>query len=209
MKTGHKIMVWGIIVAAVIAIIAIAVPVCIYFRGEQVTEKHRTEEAEEKKLGEQRQQEFERERAKPKLHYVSVRYEDGYTILTFKNKSPVTPAAVSLFTFVISDPDTLRRIERRHPKPKEYMVERENNLDDVGFTKGYWSRDGTYGFPKDVGYHVPPNEVNDFRLAIINPKWAGERFVGTLEIEHSSDKPPHLMETYRLQDVRIDPKSRP
>ena len=187
MKTGHKIAIWAIIVPALIAVLALY----SHFRGEQ------------------EQRRLEQERAKPKLDYVSVRYENGYTILTFRNSSPVTPAVVSLFTFRISDPDTLRRIERRHPKPKQYMPERENNLDDVGFTKGYWSRDGSYGFPKDVGYHIPANEVNDFRLGIINPKWAGERFVGTLEIEYSSDNPPHLMETYTLRDVTIHPKSRP
>jgi hypothetical protein len=141
--------------------------------------------------------------ARSRIDYVAVRYENGYTILTFRNKSPVTPVAVTHLDFTISAPQALARIKRVDPPPKEFMAGSRNNIDDVGFTEGYWTATNTYRYSKVVGYHIPPGEVSDFQLVIINPMWAGARFTGDLEVQFSSGDPSNVMATYKLRDVTI------
>lgn len=145
----------------------------------------------------------ERKNAQPQIEYVDYRYEDGYTFLTFRNKSTVTPVAITQSEFVISDPQTLKRIKRKHPKPARNLLGNPNPINDISFTDGYWKKDGSYAFLMSLGIHIPPSELNDIRLAIVNSKWSKKSFVGTLNIDYSSDNPAHNMLTYTLESVTI------
>jgi hypothetical protein len=150
---------------------------------------------------------IEEKKGQPKIEYVAVRYANGETILTFRNPSSVT-VAVSQLTYTISDGPTLERIQRKYPKPTRFSAESPNDCDSVVFTRGYWIPEGTYAFDLGVGIHIDPGEVSDIALAIADPEWAGEQFIGTVSVDFSSAAPAHVMSNYVLSKVTIEAKHR-
>jgi hypothetical protein len=130
--------------------------------------------------------------AQPNLAYVhdSARFDEGDTVLTFENESAVAPAAITAIHFEITDADMLARIERKHPRPHEPETTSINSADDIVFTEGEWCGGQCYSFSLRASNHVPPSSVNNIRLAIVNPKWAGQTFVGMLIVEYSGYNSP-------------------
>lgn|GEM_PF-4947594 len=142
--------------------------------------------------------------SQPNLVYVqnSAAYENGYTVLTLKNRSSVAPAAITAIRFLVTDAAGLARIERKHPKPQEPVEVSSNVVDNVVFTEGEWF-DDNYCFSLRLSNHIPPSSVNDLRLAIVNPKWTREKFRGKLTIEYGGSNSP-----LQLNDVTIHGRRR-
>lgn len=130
---------------------------------------------------------YQKRQARPQPEYVTTRYEGGDPILTFCNNSPVTPVAVTRFCFVVTKFPESRRIDS--PKLVSEGIGSSNPVDNVAFTTGEWVPDGRYILSQPVGYHIEPNRVNDFRLAIIKPDWAGGRINGDVYMEYASNGP--------------------
>jgi len=137
-------------------------------------------------------QEEKYRQSQPHLSYVqdSAKYDGGYLVLTLENQSPVTPAAITGIVFAVTDPDSLARIERKEPIPQGMVPMKTNESDDVVFTEGEWVSSDRYEFYLRHSFHVPPSDVNNLRLAIVNRKWAGQEFTGELEIQYTGDNTP-------------------
>ncbi|HEY4313345.1 MAG TPA: hypothetical protein VGN12_28100 [Pirellulales bacterium] len=140
-----------------------------------------------------------------RLLIVGFRVENGRPALTVKNHSSSDPAIISEVTFDIYDRATLKRIEAKHPKPKEYMAGDDNTRNEVVFTKSTWSGDGNqYSFYMRPGVHVPPKKVNDFPLSIHMPLWSDDKFTGTVEIGYLVEKGGAYLTDYaRKEGVTI------
>jgi hypothetical protein len=140
----------------------------------------------------------------PRLTCVSdqVTYDDGYSVLTLLNLSPVTPAAITGIQFSITDPDSVARIERKDPKPEGMITMSHNESDDVVFIEGEWVSDNCYEFSMSHGFHVRPSWVNDLRLAIVNRKWAGQEFTGELTIQYSGENPPLVLSPVTIRGLK-------
>jgi hypothetical protein len=153
--------------------------------------------------------------AQPILQYTkAVRYENGQTILTYRNISPTAPVAITGASFVVADEKTLGRINRHDPRPKNPVPcgasassTGNNSRVEITFDEGFWCGDGKYKFPLSIGKHIEANDVGDVHLKIVNPKWAGETFTGRLELYYSGD-PPDMTKTSALKNVTIYPQRR-
>jgi hypothetical protein len=159
--------------------------------------------------------------SKVRLLPVASRYEPGFSVLTIRNLSTTTPAAVTSIEFRIDDPAALKRIERKQPKPRQIIAGAGNTHDDVAFKEGAWLADGTYLFSKDTGIHLRKcgdsegKDIDDLFLTIQNPLWSNEEFTGTIEIFYSGDLPDSVTEslvvpkvTIKAQNVNVQPPRR-
>ena len=190
LSRDHKVQI------AIAFVVALLLPLGMHFHTMYTDQQNRIEDRER-----------EEQQAIPRLVFESDRIEGEDSVVKFNNPSPVTPVSVSVFRFRVTDPATLEKIARIEPRPTDMpKVGSPNPADSVYFQEGEWLDSNTYQFSISVGYHVKPKDVNDFRLAIVNKKWAGMRFVGTLEIEYYQDG---AMTFYTKENVAVKARRHP
>ncbi|MBA4017564.1 MAG: hypothetical protein C0483_10365 [Pirellula sp.] len=122
----------------------------------------------------------------PQLQYVSKNDGANPIVITLKNDSTEQPTAITKMTYFITDPEVLKQIETRHPKPispkgAATTGEVANPIDSGNFVHGAWVRGG-YNFVASLALHIPHNGVQDISIAVDRGRWSGIQFVGDLTI---------------------------
>jgi hypothetical protein len=149
--------------------------------------------ARETQREENQKREAERQRLAdiPILNVIAGRWDDkGNTVLTASHGSKTRHANITEVTFTIIDQRQLSIIRRFDPPPRDDGGwGAPHHVDDVFFRKGTWRGSDAYCFSAKVGLHLPPGPAGDLRLAIIDPKLAGQVFTGELEILYSTGEP--------------------
>lgn len=153
----------------------------------------------------QREQDLELERARveaeaarqkrqdvaeiPRLEFVASRWDQKDALLSFVNRSTTNQHAnISRVTFTIIDPDCLDRLAKVFPRPRtDPGVGASNHADNVFFREGVWLGPNYFEFCANVGLNVPPGPASELRLAIVNPKLAGQQFKGELKVDYDAN----------------------
>ena len=192
----------------------LALPVILVVVELSVTNENRQEDRqlerqreikEEIRVSEKKNE--ERKEAEPAISFAEGSFRVDRQLrasyLTLKNDSPKTTVAITGFNYRISDPALLRQIEHRLPHGSRNGVKGAlNTTDRVVFHDGRWTNREEYTFHKRVGLHIPPGNVGDLELKIVNQLWNGPKCWGTLEILYTG---PGFSETrtLRLNNVTV------
>jgi hypothetical protein len=138
--------------------------------------------------------------AQADLRYVndSFKIANGYTYLTLENRSTRVAAAITGLSFEITDPELLRQIEKRVPKPQGPLAMGSNSSSDAIFRVGSWTGENVFQFNCEGNFNIKAGEVGDIKLKIINKRWAGNPFIGNVSVYYNGPTSP-----FKLNRVTI------
>ncbi len=111
--------------------------------------------------------------------------DGGFTAVSVRNDSPVTPAPIVAVTFRVHLPEMQERIESRIPRKKgpHQAVAPEAHRPFV-FKQGYWSDDGYCFHCNKTERSIRPNEIEIINLRIDNDELARLILTGDVFIDY-------------------------
>jgi hypothetical protein len=194
-------VVFGVI-GAVVAIAAVGVP---WYLADQQAKAEKDRQAKdlirqqvEQREGEKRAEkvrEDEERRTRPYLRLVNNEERPrptGFTHVTFHNTSPTRNAIISHIELHVSDPKTLRFIEKYHPRVQP-SIGGKTDKEEIRLIHGDWNFDLTrFIFFVAPDFYVDPDKPVELRTCIVDPKLPSIEISGELILtlsEGESDTP--------------------
>lgn len=174
---------WVAVGSLLVGAIGVAVPIVLWAIDQERQESER----------------IAREQADiPELQAISSRLENGYAVVSIKNKSSTRPANIVEATFTITDADTLARIVKIHPPPRsDGGAGAMNHVDDLFFKEGFWAGD-SFVYCARLGLNVEPGgKATDVRLAVLDSRLRKIQLVGNLSIDYEGAGIGHRMLSFQ------------
>lgn len=167
---------WILIISAFVGIPASVVTVILFFQQQQANAeaRQREEDAANEALWQQVRDGL------IEVRVDHVKYSPGLSAqLSLRNSSQKRTVTVNEVRFVISNPESLRIIEKVHPRP---MIGSATPITTVEVVGGQWQGD-SFVFSQVVSCYMKVGEPHEIALKFKDLKLAGREFYGMIEID--------------------------